>query len=257
LKERELSHSIYTDKLIRRLRGIHRLDADDEAAIHALPLRVAQVPSRHDVVREGERPNRCCIVFEGMTAWYKVTGQGVRQILSLQIAGDIPDLHSLHMGVMDSSLLTISPCTMGFVDHDAMRRLCEQRPQVASALWRSTLIDGAVFREWVTNVGGRKGFERVAHLLCELISRMRVVGLVSEDFTCTVPLTQADISQATGLSTVHVNRALQNLRKKGLIQFEKFVLKVVDWDGLQEHGDFDPTYLNLIERNTPPTPATP
>jgi CRP-like cAMP-binding protein len=151
-----------------------------------------------------------------VTGWYKTTGEGVRQILSFQIAGDIPDLHSLHLNVMDCSLLTMSPSTVGFVDHEAMRRLCERRPQVASAFWRSTLIDGAIFREWVTNVGGRKAFGRVAHLLCEQVTRLGVVGLVSEDFTCTVPLTQTDISHAGGLSTVHVNRAVQDLRKQGL-----------------------------------------
>jgi CRP-like cAMP-binding protein len=236
------------------LRSIHRIDADDELAIHALPLRVVDYGAHRDIVREGDRPSQCCIIFDGMTGWYKTTGDGRRQILSFQIAGDIPDLHGLHLAVMDSTLLTFGPCKLGFVDHEAMRALCDRRPRIASAFWRSTLIDGAIFREWVANVGGRKAFERVAHLLCEQVARRRAVDLMASDFSCSLPLTQVDISNASGLSTVHVNRALQHLRKLRLIRFERYVLTVLDWDGLQDVGDFDLGYLNLTGEKIPGTP---
>src|ERR1700754_2939600 len=118
-----MSHPLYVEKLVRRLRSIHKITEDDKAAIHALPLRIQKLRSRQDIVRESDRPSRSCILFEGMTCWYKTTGDGVRQILALQIPGDIPDLHSLHLNVMDCSLLTMSPCTVGFVEHEVIRDL--------------------------------------------------------------------------------------------------------------------------------------
>ena len=247
----------YTEKLVRRLKSIHSLNAEDEVALHALPIRIQDIGARQDVVREGDRPSRSCILFEGMSAWYKTTGEGSRQILSFQIPGDMPDLHSLHLDVMDSSLLTISPCKFGFVEHEAIRDLCERRPKVASAFWRMTLIDGAIFREWVTNNSARKAKARVAHLLCEHVTRVSAVGDSHSSVRCALPLTQSDIADATGTSTVHVNRAMQDLRKSKLIRFQKFELEVLDWEGLQDAGDFDPTYLYLVRANREPTAAVP
>ena len=246
----------YSQKLVRRLRSIHRIDDEDEAALLAIPLKIQEFGPREDIVREGDRPSRSCILFEGMTGWYKTTGQGTRRILSLQVPGDMPDLHSLHLDVMDCSLASFGPCKIGVIDHHTIQDLCGRRPRVASALWRMTLIDGAIFREWVTNVGGRRGEARVAHLLCEHVTRVRAVNS-DNDASFPLPLTQADIGDATGLSTVHVNRALQELRKARLIKFQKFELQVLDWDGLQQAGDFDPTYLFLVRSDRGATPAVP
>jgi CRP-like cAMP-binding protein len=252
-----MSQPIYIERLVRRLKSIHRVSEGDEAALRALPLRILEIRSRQDIVREGDRPTRSSILFEGMTCWSKTTGDGVRQILSLQIPGDIPDLHSLHLDRMDCSLVTIGPCTVGFVEHEAIRDICERHPRLASAFWRMTLIDGAIFREWVANIGGRKALGRVAHLFCEQVARLGAVGLVANGFFCNLPLTQGDIADATGLSTVHVNRALQDLRRQKLVRFSRFKLEVLDWDGLQEVGDFDPAYLALVDADRPATPATP
>jgi CRP-like cAMP-binding protein len=242
-----MSQNQYTQILVRRLKSVHNLGSEEEAAIHALPLRIMELKAGQDIVREGDRPTRCCIVFDGLTSWYKTTGEGVRQIIAFQTSGDIPDLQSIHLDRLDSSLLTMSKCTVGFIDHDAVRYAASRHPQIASALWRTTLIDAAIFREWVINVGGRKAPARIAHLLCEQVTRMRVVGLVKEDFSCWLPLTQGDLAAATGLSNVHVNRSLQLMRRLGLITFSKSVLTVLDWQGLQDLGDFDPEYLFLVQ----------
>ena len=161
---------------------------------------------------------------------------------------------------MDCSLSTIIPCKFGFVQHEAIQDICERRPKVASALWRMTLIDGAIFREWVMNVGGRKSKTRIAHLLCEHVTRVRAVSDIKDNnvsMRCALPLTQYDIGDATGMSTVHVNRALQDLRRSRLIRFQKFELEVLDWEGLQEAGDFDATYLSLVRSNRDPVSAVP
>jgi CRP-like cAMP-binding protein len=125
-----------------------------------------------------------------------------------------------------------------------MRDLCKAQPRLAAAFWRETLIDASIFREWVTNVGRRNAYARLAHVLCELLVRLRAVGL-AEDDACELPMTQGEIGDATGISTVHVNRTLQELRGDGLITLKGEKLTVLDWDRLKKAADFDPTYLHF------------
>jgi len=236
--------------LVRRLESIADLGEPDRQAIVAVPLQIAQLRPDQDVVREGDRPLRSCLVLSGVTCMYKMTGDGKRQILSFQFAGDIPDLQSLHLKVLDNSLGTITPCRVGFVEHEALRDLCERFPRIASALWRATLIDAAIFREWMTNIGRRQAYARMAHLLCEIVVRLHAVGL-AEEHGCDLPMTQNELGDATGMSTVHVNRTLQELRGDGLITLKGTALTIQDWDALKEAGDFDSSYLHIRD----PEPA--
>lgn len=242
----------YIEKLIRRIESIRALDAEDIGALRGLQLQLREVDPRQDIVREGDRPTICCVLFEGMAGWYKTTGDGKRQITAFHIAGDIPDLHSLHQRVMDSSLKAFGPCKIGLVSHQETLDICLRRPNLASAFWRMTLADASVFREWVVNVGARQGSTRLAHLLCEQVTRCGVVGMLDDEFSMSLPLSQGELAEATGFSTVHINRALQDLRVRGLISFDKHRLRVLNWSGLQEVADFDPTYLMLEEPFVPP-----
>src|SRR3712207_4139041 len=164
--------------------------------------------------------------------------------MAFHIAGDIPDLQSLHLKVLDNSIGTITPCKVGFIQHEALRDLCLRYPRITSGLWRETLIDASVFREWMVSIGRREAYNRIAHLLCEMVLRMKAVGL-AEDHRCELPITQAEFGDALGLSTVHVNRTLQELRAAGLITLKGSTLTVLDWEELKRAGDFDPTYLHL------------
>ncbi len=175
---------------------------------------------------------------------YKVTEGGKRQINAFQIAGDIPDLLSLHLRTLDVSLCTLTPCRVAFIQHEPLRELCRAYPRIADAFWRQTLIEGSVIREWMLNVGRREAYDRLSHLLCELVTRMRAVGLV-RDHACELPITQGEFADATGLSTVHVNRTIQELRAAGLIRLKGKVLTVLDWEGLKRAGEFSPVYLHL------------
>ncbi len=233
-----------TSLLLRKLDSVFSLDDGDKAEINRLPLQLVDLKADQDIVREGDRPSRSCFLLNGMACWFKVTGEGNRQILSFQVAGDIPDMQSIHLATLDSTLATISPCRVAFVQHEALRDLCERRPNVTSAFWRMTLIDAAIFREWVANVGGRQAHSRVAHLLCEMVVRLGVVDL-ADGHACELPITQAELADATGLSTVHVNRTLQALRRQKLINWKDSRFEVLDWPGLKEAGDFDPAYLHL------------
>jgi CRP-like cAMP-binding protein len=205
---------------------------------------VQVIKENQDLVREGDRPSRSCLILSGFTATYKMTAGGKRQIVSFGIAGDLPDLQSLHLKVLDISIGTITQCRIGFITHDDLRDICTRYPRIAAAFWRETLIEGAIFREWVTNVGRREAYQRMAHVLCELLVRLRAVGLV-EDHACTLPITQGEFADAIGVTNVHVNRVLQQLRAEGLIELSGDRLNILDWERLKQAGEFDPTYLHL------------
>jgi len=229
--------------LIRKLGSIFALSGEEETALKNLPIQVAELGARQDIVHAGERPSRCFFVQDGIACSYKITGTGDREILNFHVPGDMPDLQSLHLDVLDFSICTITPCVIGFIQHDALHALCERHPRITSAFWRETLIDAAVFREWIVNAR-REAYSAMAHLLCELVVRLRAVGLADAS-SCELRITQSEFSDALGISTVHTNRVLQELRAAGLIALKERTLSVLDWEGLTSAGDFDPTYLHL------------
>lgn len=234
----------FASPVIRHLETNFKLTDDEMSALRNLPMQIMDIRADQDIVREGDRPTRCFAVLEGYVCTYKMTGEGKRQIMAFHIPGDIPDLQSLHLEVLDMSIGTLTKCKVGFVEHEVVRDLCVRHPRIAAAFWRDTLINGAIYREWVMNVGRREAYARIAHVLCELVVRMRAVGL-ADDKSCEVPMTQSEFADITGMSTVHVNRTLQTLRGDNLIELKGSKLTVLNWEGLKEAGDFDPTYLHL------------
>jgi len=230
--------------MIRKIESIFTLNDDERQALQSLPMQVMAIKADQDIVREGDRPSRSCLILSGFACTYKVTAQGKRQIVSFNLPGDVPDLQSLHLKVLDNSVGTISPCSVGFIPHEALRDVCTRYPRIAAAFWRETLIDAAIFREWVMNVGRRETYNRMAHVLCELLVRLRAVGL-AEGYSCDLPITQAEFADAIGVTNVHVNRVLQQLRADGLIELSGDRLNILDWEKLKQVGEFDPTYLHL------------
>ncbi|QRM34418.1 Crp/Fnr family transcriptional regulator [Microvirga sp. VF16] len=230
--------------LIRKLESIFPLNDEERQALLDLPMQVSVIKEDQDIVREGDRPSRSFAILSGFTCAYKMTGDGKRQIVTFSIAGDIPDLQSLHLKVLDISVATLTPCTVGFIEHEALWDLCTRHPRIAAAFWRECLVEGAIFREWVLNVGRREAYHRMAHIMCELLVRLRAVGL-AEDHVCELPITQVEFADALGITTVHVNRVMQQLRADGLIKTNGSRLNIPDWERFKEAGDFDPTYLHL------------
>jgi CRP-like cAMP-binding protein len=230
--------------LIRKMESVCDLNDAQRAAIIRMPTQVVELKANQAVVRFGDRPSRSCVLIDGFMARYVMTGDGKRQILSFHIPGEIPDLQSLHLRTMDHELGTLTACTVGFVKHEDLQSFLDEHPRIASAFWRETLIDAAIFREWMVGIGRREAPSRMAHFFCEMFERLRAVGLVDDQKTCPLPFTQTELGDALGLSTVHVNRTLQELRGSGLVAFAKGSLTVKDWGGLAELGDFDSTYLH-------------
>jgi len=232
------------DALVTKLTATNVLNGDDIRAILALPVRSRRLGPHEPVAQDGARPDECCLLGEGFAYRSKNTPDGQRQILSIHIPGEIPDLQSLHLKVMDHDLMTLSSCTLGFIAHSALRQLNIERPQVAAALWRETLVDAAIFREWIVNVGRRAGPVRMSHLLSELRLRLHAIGR-TQDGTFDLPITQGELGDCLGLSTVHVNRVLKDLRAEGLIRTDRAIFRILDEEKLQTRGQFDPTYLHL------------
>ena len=230
--------------MIRKLASIFPLADKEKQALLELPIQVTPVKADQDIVRIGERPTQSCLILEGVTCVYKLTSEGNRQIMALHIPGDIPDLQSLHLKVLDISIATISPSSVGFIQHSDLRQLCERCPRLTAAFWRETLVDGSIYREWLLNIGQRDAYTRIAHFICELLLRLKAVGL-AENNTFELVITQAELADALGTSTVHMNRTLQALRADGLIQTQGTHVVVPDWKRLKEAGDFDPLYLHL------------
>lgn len=232
-----------SDRLIRGLEVYTRLEPPDLAAIKALPYAVKDLQAQVAIVREGEQPAQSCLLVKGFACRSKTTDSGKRQILSIHIPGDVPDLQSLHLGVMDHDVTTLSASTVAFIPHDALRALTRERPLVAEALWRVTLIDAAVFREWIVNVGRRTAESRMAHFIAEIGKRLEAVELASLN-QYVLPMTQLDMADALGLSAVHVNRVLQGLRRNGVLELRNHTVTVRDVPRLLELADFDDLYLH-------------
>ena len=231
-------------RLILQLGSIAVLDDADRLALAGLPLRLKNVAENRDIAREGSRRTESCLVLEGLVCRYKMVAGGRRQILSFHFSGDMPDLQSLHLDVMDHSLAALTAVRVAFIPHEAIRAMTRKHNGVGDALMRHALVDGSIYREWIANLGRRTALERIAHVMCETYVRMRSLHLVPiGEFE--LPLTQAELGDATGLSNVHVNRTLQELRKLGLITTLKKKHRIVDWALLQETADFDPAYLHL------------
>ena len=229
--------------LLRRLNTVSGLDDADIAAIRALPINVRHWEAGRTIVSDGSRPTECCLVIEGFCVRAKTILDGQRQILSIHIPGEIPDLQSLHLHRMDHDLIAVAPSTLGFISHTSMRALTRANPNVTEVLWRDTLIDSAIFREWIVNVGQRPAVSRLAHIVVELRTRLAVTGRAVGD-TFEMPLTQEQIGEALGITSVHANRVIKQLRDENIIEISRGRVTVLDEAKLAELAQFDDRYLH-------------
>jgi CRP-like cAMP-binding protein len=229
--------------LITRLIGGNTLDGEDIQAIQELPIQVRQYDARKIVTVLGDRSTECFFLAEGFVFRSKTTAEGQRQIVSIHIPGEIPDLQTLHLHVMDHDITTLTPCTLGFVSHDALKRLNARHAKIAAALWRETLVDAAIFREWTVNVGRRSAVARLAHLFAELHRRLGAIGRIKNG-AVPLPMTQTELADCLGLTTVHVNRMLQTLRREGILTSNRAGFHILKQEQLEQLADFEPTYLH-------------
>ncbi len=232
---------------IRNFSGGLSLTAPEQAAIARLPVSQISLRADQDIVRRGDRPSRCVTLVSGFASTSKMVSKGKRQVAALHVAGDMPDLMSMHLERMDCDIRTTTACEIEFVDHEDLRALCENHPRLAFAFWRVTLFDAAIMREWVVNLARRAALAKLAHFFCEMMVRMNSVGL-ADNGECALPLTQENLSDVTGLSAVHINRTLRVLRSSGFMTFNDGRLVVLEWKQLANLAEFDDAYLHRGNR---------
>lgn len=213
----------------------------DLAALRALPFTRRRVERDAFVVREGEEPASCSLILEGCAFRQKVVRNGARQIISFHFPGEFIDLQSCLLAANDHGVQALGACTLAMVPRAALLALVAERPSLARAAWFDTLLEGAMFREWVVNIGRRNARARIAHLLCELA--IRLDSTAEDGRVYHLPLTQEHIADATGLTSVHTNRTIQGLRREGVISLSAGRLVVHDWNALRSIGDFSELYL--------------
>jgi len=231
--------------LIRKLEQFTRLSTEDKRALdRAASLKIRQLGPREDVIQEGDAPRQINLILEGWACGYKVLEDGRRQITNLLIPGDICDLRMFVLKRMDHSIATVSAVRIAEIPKDTFLELATQYPRISQALWWNSLVEEAVAREWIVNNSQRAATERMAHLLCEMFIRLRAVGLTNGG-ACEIPVTQAELADTLGLSAVHVNRTLQDLRAPNLIVLKGKILLIPDLEALKAVALFNDKYLHL------------
>ena len=232
------------ERHLMKLRARDLVGPEEEQAIRDSIAEVRTVPADHNVILAGTVLTHSVLLLDGIMCRHKDLSEGQRQITELHVPGDFADLHSFTLKRLDHSIMTLTPCRYAVVPHDRLERITERLPHLTRLYWFTTNLDAAIHREWEVSLGRRTALARLAALFCEMKLRLAVVGLTqgnSYDFD----LTQTDLAECVGLTPIHVNRTLKELRERGLVQFSRGRVTIHDWDGLADVAEFDPAYLYL------------
>jgi CRP-like cAMP-binding protein len=229
---------------LKKLRRRTEISQQEEQAIRAAVGDVRQIRADELVIRSGEELNSSLLLLDGWLARSKDLAGGERQVTELHVAGDFADLHGFTLKRLDHDVTALSDCRVAMVPHERIREITEEFPRLGRVFWFSTNVDAAITRELALSLGQRTAISRMAHLFCELYVRLDVVGKAKRD-GYEFPLTQRELSECLGLTVVHANRTLQELRRRGLVELENRQLKILDRRGLEGVAEFDPAYLYL------------
>jgi len=231
---------IFADFLRNRRRD--RLSDEDLAALEASIGHVRKTHARQIIARAGEPIRLSTYLMEGFICRYMDDRNGLRQLVAVHVPGDFVDLHGYPLGRLDHDVATLGVCKIALVPHEALDGLLVERPNLTKLLWFSTLLDAAMHREWIFRLGRLDAMARIAHFFCEIEAKLRAVGL-SDGHEFTFPLTQADLGEACGMTPVHINRMLRELRERKLLQMRRGRITIFDLAALRQLSDYDPSYL--------------
>lgn len=230
------------ERFLQRLLSRSILTPEEQDAILSLPSYLMQVRANHDFVGLREDVDHASLVVDGLVGRFDQNRNGLRQITAIHLPGDMANLHSVVQPQATSALQALSITTILRVPHEAIRSATARLPALAEALWRDCMVDAAVLSQWILNVGRRDARSRIAHLLCEIATRLRA-PVASGSFDFPFPVTQFQLGDAAGLTSVHVNRILRGLREQGIVDFRNQKVRVLDWAALVAAGEFNRNYL--------------
>ena len=233
------------EPVVRRLNVLRPLAAEARASLeYAMLEGLQRAGSGADLITEGDPVDSVRIVLSGWLCRYKTLEDGRRQIVNFIFPGESCDAHAFLLPVMDHSIATLTPAVYAEIKRARFESLVAADRSLAEAFWCETLVNHAIQREWAINLGRRTALERVAHLFCEVFERLRPVGMVDGN-SCVMPITQMDLADATGLSVVHLNRTIQELRASGLIVLRDRMLTINDLGALKNAAFFSSNYLQM------------
>lgn len=232
---------------LKKLRVRSEISAEEERVIRGLVAETRRIGADEVVVRAGEELNSSLLIVDGWLVRSKDLPSGNRQVMELHIAGDFADLHGFTLKCLDHDLISVTECTLGVVPHERLAEVCERHPNLARIYWLSTNVDAAITREMALSLAQRSAISRMAHLFCELRARLAIVDRTDGD-TFEFPLTQRELAECLGLTVVHVNRTLQELRRRGVVETGNRQVTILDKPGLESLAQFDPAYLYLDRR---------
>lgn len=219
------------------------LTAADREVLRDLSVEAREVDAHTDIIADGDNPTNVTVILDGFACRYKILPDGQRSIMAYLLPGDFCDLHVPILGHMDHAIATLSRCRVATIDHATVEHLLDQ-PRLRQAFWWAELVDHAISRQWIISLGRRTGDKMVAHLLCEILERLKLVGMGQNDGFL-LPVTQTELGDTLGVSTVHINRVMAQLRDKRLIAQQRRHVQIPDVQALRNYCDFDPGYLHL------------
>lgn len=233
-----------TNRFVQKLCGLADLSAGDTGALEAATRHPRRYSARQDLIREGDQPGPMFVVLDGWVCRYKILPNGARQIMAFLMPGDACDLHVKLLEEMDHSIQALTAASVATVTRDDMQALLDDHPPIARAMYTAQLIDEGVMRAWIVSMGRRSSIERVAHLICELYLRARAIGLTESDVEFKLPLSQLVLADALGMTAVHINRVLKELRLAGAMALQRGSVTIMDPVKLVKIAGFDENYLH-------------
>ena len=229
--------------LLRLFEKLAALTPAERGHLEALTANAEKVEASRKLISEGQPSGRIFVLLDGWISEFKLLRNGNRQVLDFRLPGDIIGVECLAYATALYSSATLTSCVIAPLSVEAFERTQRAFPRLATALFLMTLRQGAILHEWEVNLGRRDAFTRVAHLLVEMNRRLHFRGLANGD-TVPFPPTQQDIADCAGLTAPYVNRILQQLRRKGLIEFGDRTLTVKNAAELARIGGFTGHYLD-------------
>ncbi len=236
-----------SNAFVEKIGGYATLSAADKLLLTAACVTQRELPPRHDLIREGDKPVSVFVMLEGWAFRYKMLPEGGRQITAFLMPGDFCEPHVAILDKMDHSIATLTRSCVAMIPREKMEELTETRPHLKRAFWRMQLVDEGILRAWIVSMGRRNSIQRVAHLLSELCVRAQNMGLATAE-RCEFPISQIVLADALGLTPVHVNRVLGKLRLLGIMQRHAKMLVIVDIAELGVVAGFDANYLHTRPR---------
>ena len=244
---------MFTERFLKDKRGV-ALTLAERQRLEAAISEIRTVAPRTLIIRAGEELEVSTLLIDGFLSRYIDDRNGLRQLVAFHVPGDFVDLHAYPLKVLDHDVATITAATVAIVPHTQLNDILEEMPQLGRKLWFATLIDAAIHRAWLFRLGRLDAVGRVAHFLCETNARLVSAGL-SDGRRFALGITQADLAEICGLTNVHVNRVMRQLREERLCIFRSSLVEIPEPERLAARGQFDPAYLYIEDRTLPPLPT--